>query len=359
MGQVWENGFHTSFVHKLLTNPVYGGTARFNQRCAKTRELKPADQVVEAKVPAIIEPEDFQRLQDLLSENSPKKRAPRVLASPTLLTGILKCASCGGAMTISTGKSGQYSYYACSRRQCSGATVCRGRRVPMEKLDTLVIDAFCRQVLAPDRLLPLFQGVLDSSAAGLTDRRARLDAAKKEQADAQKGMDRLFSAIESGLLSVDDAGLKDRLQSARGRLSSIQDTIASLERQLSGGLATVTPEKIEKFGRLLADNLRNGPPPFRKAYMRLLIERIELDDDEVRIIGPIGQLERALETKDFQAMPAVPSSVREWRPHGEGNPCGNKTRRTARMRGFSIADPAESSHNRSHKGSHTRQPGAI
>lgn len=53
--------------------------------------------------------------------------------------------------------------------------------------------------------------------------------------------------------------------------------------------------------------------------MRLLIERIELDDDEVRMTGPIGQLERALETKDFQAMPVVPSSVREWRPLRDGN----------------------------------------
>ena len=216
--------FHTSFVHKLLTNPVYSGTARFNVRCAKTGQLKPADEIVEASVPAIIDPGEFLRLQDILSTNSPKKRAPRVLAGPTLLTGILKCASCGGAMTISTGKSGQYRYYACSRRQCSGTTVCRGRRVPMEKLDSLVIGEFCRKILAPTRLLPLLQGVLDSSASGLADRRARLETAKKEQAEAQRGIDRLFSAIETGVLSLDDAGLKDRLDRARARLTTIQET---------------------------------------------------------------------------------------------------------------------------------------
>jgi site-specific DNA recombinase len=66
--------------------------------------------------------------------------------------------------------------------------------------------------------------------------------------------------------------------------------------------------------------LRNGPPALRKAYLRLLIERIELDDDEVRMTGPIGQLERALEAKDSQAMPMVPSFVREWRPGRDSNP---------------------------------------
>lgn len=318
--------FHTSFVHKLLTNPVYSGVLRFNQRCAKTRALKSVDEVIKASVPAIISVEDFQRLQEVLSANSPKKRAPRVLASPTLLTGILKCASCGGAMTISTGKGGRYRYYACSRRQCSGVAICRGRRVPMEKLDTLVIDAFCRQVLAPERLLPLFQGVLDSSATGLTERRARLDAAKREQAEAQKGMERLLGAIESGLLSLDDVGLKDRLQHARTRLTTIQETIDGLERQLTGGLAAVTPEKVEAFGRLLSDSLRKGSPAFRKAYLRLLIDRIELDDDEVRMTGPIGQLERALEIKDFQAMPVVPTSVEKWRPLRDSNPCRRRER---------------------------------
>lgn len=47
--------------------------------------------------------------------------------------------------------------------------------------------------------------------------------------------------------------------------------------------------------------------------LRPLIERIELDDDEVRMSGPIGQLERALEINDFQAMPVVPTSVEKWR----------------------------------------------
>ena len=126
-------------------------------------------------------------------------------------------------------------------------------------------------------------------------------------------MERLLGAIESGLLSLDDVGLKDRLQHARTRLTTIQETIDGLERQLTGGLAAVTPEKVEAFGRLLSDSLRKGSPAFRKAYLRLLIDRIELDDDEVRMTGPIGQLERALETKDFQAMPVVLTSVEKWR----------------------------------------------
>ena len=44
---------------------------------------------------------------------------PRAVSGPTLLTGICFCASCGGAMTLRTGKGsagGMYRYYTCSMK---------------------------------------------------------------------------------------------------------------------------------------------------------------------------------------------------------------------------------------------------
>jgi len=39
------------------------------------------------------------------------------------------------------------------------------------------------------------------------------------------------------------------VQQARSRLTSIQEAIDGLGRQLTGGLAAVTPEKVETFDR--------------------------------------------------------------------------------------------------------------
>ena len=55
-------------------------------------------------------------------------------------------------MTTSTGKGGQYKYYACHRRMSAGKSECEGRRIPMQKLDDLVVEQVANQVLAPDRL---------------------------------------------------------------------------------------------------------------------------------------------------------------------------------------------------------------
>jgi site-specific DNA recombinase len=79
-------------------------------------------------------------VQALLKNRSPALTAPRIVRGPTLLTGICFCAACGMAMTLRTGKSGRYRYYTCSTKARQGETGCKGRTLPMEKLDTLVAD---------------------------------------------------------------------------------------------------------------------------------------------------------------------------------------------------------------------------
>ena len=65
---------------------------------------------------------------------------PRLVSSPTLLTGLLKCGHCGAGMTLSTGKSGRYKYYKCTNRVNKGNAQCTSGNIPMGKLDELVIE---------------------------------------------------------------------------------------------------------------------------------------------------------------------------------------------------------------------------
>ena len=49
-------------------------------------------------------------------------------------------------MTLRTGKVGRYRYYACSIKARRGETSCKGRSIPMEKLDGLVAEHIARIV---------------------------------------------------------------------------------------------------------------------------------------------------------------------------------------------------------------------
>jgi hypothetical protein len=80
-------------------------------------------------VPPIVDTAEFEAVQTLLKTRSPALTAPRIVSGPTLLTGICFCASCGGAMTLRTGKSGRYRYYTCCTKARQGETGCKGRPV--------------------------------------------------------------------------------------------------------------------------------------------------------------------------------------------------------------------------------------
>jgi len=148
-------------VHKVLTRTTYIGRHRFNATSWKTRERKPAAEVVEMAVPPIIAAAEFEAVQMLLKSRSPAMRAPRIVSGPTLLTGLCFCAACGGAMTLRTGKSGRYRYYTFSTKARQGETGCRGRTVPMEKLDSVVAQHIERRLLQTKRLEKILSRVLE------------------------------------------------------------------------------------------------------------------------------------------------------------------------------------------------------
>ena len=74
---------------------------------------------------------------------------------------------------------------------------------------------------------------------------------------------------------------------------------------------------VEQFGATMRENLTTGEIPFRKAYLDSLIDRVEVDDHAVRIVGRKDVLKQAVLSKSGP-IPGVRSFVRKWRSLGEG-----------------------------------------
>jgi site-specific DNA recombinase len=68
----------------------------------------------------------------------------------------------------------------------------------------------------------------------------------------------------------------------------------------------------------MREKLTNGAIPFRKAYLGAIIDKIEVDDDRIRIVGRKDVLEQAL-MADFSAKLPVRSFVRKWRARKDSN----------------------------------------
>jgi len=313
-------------VHKLLTNTIYIGRWKFNQASSKTGERKAENEVVEIPVPTIIEPNTFEQVQRQLQARSPKRQAPRVTTGPSLLTGLAVCATCRGGMTLRTGtsKGGRvYRYYTCSNCATKGKTVCKGRSIAMQKLDTLVTEHLLERLFKPERIAAILASLSSRRAVQAAALNARITALQREMTDAEDKLKRLYRLVEDGLTDVDEV-LKDRLNTLKADRDRAK---AALERakEHSASQIQIDPGLIERFGRTMRESFSTGSVPFRKAYLRSLIDVIEIDDHQVRIKGSKELLEKTVLASQHGQSWCSQTSTR-WRSLGDSNPCFRRER---------------------------------
>ncbi|WP_186400653.1 recombinase family protein [Stappia sp. P2PMeth1] len=304
-------------VHRILTRRTYMGEHEFNKR-SKTKELKPVSEIVTVPVPPIIDKETFDTVQKLLKARNPKVMPARVISGPTMLTGLIHCAKCGGAMTIRTGKGGRYRYYACSMKARQGPTACEGMAVPMEKLDDLVVNHLEKQLLQPERLETVLAAALDRREEHAERRREHIAELIKRAAESELRLKRLYDAIEAGVADLDDPALKDRIDG----LKAIRDQAkADAERAQAmlqnSGQKAVTPQMLRKFATTARERIRLDGGGYRRDHLRALAQRVEVAEGEVRIMGSKSRLLQTLVAGS--GVNSVPTQGLKWRTGWDSN----------------------------------------
>ena len=149
------------------------------------------------------------------------------------------------------------------------------------------------------------------------DHGQRLTALRGKLADAEDRLKRLYQAIENGIADPADPTLKDRIAAIRTERDIAQvafdRAVAEMQPQ-----ARVTAEKVAAFVDVMRANVLDGAVPFRRAWLRAMIDNVEVDDAEIRIHGRGTVLER-LVMGGGAAPVGVPSLVRKWRTRSDSN----------------------------------------
>jgi site-specific DNA recombinase len=304
-------------VHRILTRRTYVGEHEFNRR-SKTKERKPVSELVVVPVPPIIDRETFNAVQALLKARNPKVVPARVVSGPTMLTGLIHCARCGGAMTIRTGKGGRYRYYACSTKARQGPTACEGMAVPMEKLDDLVAEHLEKRLLDLERLETILSAVLDRRQDRAHRRREHIAELNKRAAESELRLKRLYDAIEAGVAELDDPALKDRingLKAIRDQAKADADRAQAVLQ--NSGQQAVTPQMLAKFAQTARERIRLQGGGYRRDHLRALAQRVEVDVGEVRIMGSKSRLLQTLLANG--GVTTVPTQGLKWRREGPRN----------------------------------------
>jgi site-specific DNA recombinase len=291
----WER----STVWAVLRNSAYRGVACFGKTRVSSRARvirpqrrrgvvtpsmtagheRPREEWIEIPVPALVSEESFSRAQELLQEN--KIRSRRRTIEPSIVQGLVSCQKCGYAFsrTSTYTSARKIHYYKCigsdSWRKLGGPVCDNGRFVRQDLLDHIVWTEVMRLLEDPT----LIQQELDrrlAAARSSDPAKKREQGLQRELAHVVKGIERLLSAYQEALMSIEELrermpALRQREQALRSELQAIADqaneravflrlaeTLAAFLARLHGAADTLSIIERQRIVRLVVKDVLIG-----------------------------------------------------------------------------------------------------
>jgi site-specific DNA recombinase len=292
-------------VRGILRNPAYMGTARYGKtrlfpRKSSNRTNRGAPEVPRREkvakptsieeqepitVPALVSCELFDAVADQLEENRRRYRQQKK-GSEFLLGGLLICHRCGsaycGRRLPRKSSDTRYVYYRCigtDKYRYGGEAICNNKSVNGERLESSVWSDVCALLQNPERLHQEFERRLE----GPTTESLDTSHLKESITRLKRRIARLIDAYENGWLDKSD--FEPRIRRAKERLLHEEETLVEHHRDItSEHELRLLVGQFETFARQITDGLDDADFQTKRKLLRLLIKRIEVDEDEVRIV---------------------------------------------------------------------------
>ena len=267
-GKAWRDTAirgHRTRGTGLLNNELYIGRLVWNRlRYIKDPEtgrrvsrLNPADQWIIKDVPEmrIVDDALWARVKQRQGEIDATPRVQAIRETrfwekrrkAHLLTGLLRCGSCGGGFAA-VGK----DYLACSAARKLG-TCTQKRSYKRSVLEEVVLDLLRKRLMQPAAVAAFVTSVSREMNAGRAEEgavRVRLEAERTKVARRLNG---LYEAIADGLRT---AGLKAKLEDMEEQLATIDTKLAAPAPspvRFHPQLSEMYHRKVEALSQTLAD----------------------------------------------------------------------------------------------------------
>jgi site-specific DNA recombinase len=297
----WER----STVWAVLRNPAYRGVACFGKTrvSARTRVMRPQrrrgvtvpsvtvgherprEEWIEIPVPALVTEESFARAQELLQEN--KIRSRRRTIEPSVVQGLVSCQKCGYAFarTSTYTSARKIHYYKCIGSdgwRKLGGPVCDNRRfVRQDLLDQIVWAEVIRLLEDPT----LIQQELDrrlAVARASDPTKKREQSLQRELIQVGKGMERLLTAYQEGLLSIEQ--LRQRMPALRNREQMLRSELQAITEQINDRAAFLRlAETLTAFLARLRSNAETLDVAERQRIVRLVVKEVLVGENDIMI----------------------------------------------------------------------------
>ena len=297
----WER----STVWAVLRNSAYRGVACFGKTRASSRTRvirpqrrrgvitpamtagheRPREEWIEIPVPALVSEDSFARAQELLQEN--KIRSRRRTIEPSIVQGLVSCQKCGYAFARTSTRTSarKIHYYKCigsdGWRKLGGPVCNNGRLVRQDLLDQIVWDEVIRLLEDPT----LIQQELDrrlEAARSSNPTKKREQNLQRELAHVGKGIERLLSAYQEALMSIEQ--LRERMPTLRQREQTLRAELQAITDQANDRAAFLRlAETLTAFLARLHEAADTLSINERQRIVRLVVKDVLIGEDTITI----------------------------------------------------------------------------
>ena len=260
-----------SAVHTVLDNETYTGAVVWG---VTAKDGAPPVRVEDAH-PAIISKSEFRRVRKLLGSRAPKKVHPRRSSSPYLLSGLVKCETCGKALTASEAKSGRYTYYVCHSLLKKGRGTCDTPRLNSKRFEGVIVDNIRENILTESNIRDLVK-IVDEEMDGVArEQRERLKTIEDELEDVKRRLGRIWHVIETTDIEMADAS--DRIREHRERKERLEIAAEEARSLLAERRVMLdSADTFAAFAEEMSEYLRTSELTETRAFIRSFVKEIEV-----------------------------------------------------------------------------------
>jgi site-specific DNA recombinase len=298
----------------MLKNPIYKGQAAFGKkkvgarlspiRPRKDSSEQPKDNTsryavekenwIYIPVPAIIDENLFDAVQEQLEENKRRARAhPK--GETYLLQGLLVCKHCDraycGAKSIRDDREVRvYLYYRCTGTDSArfgGNKMCSNKQVGAYPIESVVWEEVKKLLKDPQRIFEEYQRRLRE--LGNSPLNATQASIEKQRIKLEKGISLLIDSYTEGYIVKEE--FEPRIKGMRQNLKTIQEQQNKLAAQedLTKDMELIITD-LENFVNGISSELDNLAWHAKRDIIRRVVKRVEISEEEINIVYKINRL---------------------------------------------------------------------
>ncbi len=308
-------------VRTILMNKKYIGAWEYNKVKRLNKRVPDMRRSVVNKVTdwveyksedlRIVPDSDFYAVAALVKSRSTKTAAG---AKKYLLSGLLRCANCGGSMVVVN--AGRYSSLTCNTARNKGRSVCEnGYKLERSIVETEFLSELRKVLLAPSMTKLILKKIQERIDVIMTGSTLDPKSLQREKRKVEGQLNNLLQYIEAG----------DSSESVRSRIAQREEDLRALNNKIEHAkqspvhVKKVTLEKVQDmilgFNKIITKQ-QDNIPLLRSALSKVFPEKISVSQKlasngvKFKLLGNayLGNLFEPIFTKNV------------WRPQGDLNP---------------------------------------